>query len=147
VDVLRSRPTINASRCLVITQSTVTIMSAMALELGITSAVVGTALALRYKVAILIPAIALVATFAALVGIAHGESFWSIILAIAIPGTAIQVGYVAGILIGAILPLPQARTSVVHAIRGLGKRSNSAAQPPHDSAEGRHRLLGGAGLH
>jgi hypothetical protein len=70
-------------------------MSAVALELAITSSVVGVVLGLRCKVAILIPAFALVAMSAAIVGIAHGDSFSSIILAIAIAGTTIQFGYLA----------------------------------------------------
>jgi hypothetical protein len=102
------------------THATVTIMNTIALELGIAIAAVGIALGVRCKVAILIPAIALVALFAAIVGIAQGDPFWSIILAIAISGTIIQVGYLAGILIGAIFALPEAPTSIIRAIIGLG---------------------------
>jgi hypothetical protein len=69
----------------------------MLLELSIISAFAGIALGLRYKVVILIRAVALVMMFAMVVGIAHGDPYWSIILAIAIPATAIQLGYLAGI--------------------------------------------------
>src|SRR5262249_29213316 len=62
---------------------------------------VGIALGLRYKVVILIRAVALVMMFALVVGIARGDPFWSIILAIAVPATAIQFGYLAGIQIRA----------------------------------------------
>jgi len=34
--------------------------------------------------------------FATIVGIARGDNFWSIIWAVAILGTAIQIGYLAG---------------------------------------------------
>jgi hypothetical protein len=60
-------------------------------------AIAGIALGLRYKVAILIRAVGFVMMFAMVVAIARGDPFWSIILAIAIPGTAIQLGYLAGI--------------------------------------------------
>ena len=71
-------------------------MSAMSLELAIISAFAGIALGLRYKVMILIPAVALLMMFATIVGIARGDNFWSIIWAVAILGTAIQIGYLAG---------------------------------------------------
>jgi hypothetical protein len=35
--------------------------------------------------------------FATIVGIGRGDHLWSIIFAVAIPGTAIQLGYLAGI--------------------------------------------------
>jgi hypothetical protein len=73
----------------------------MSLRLPTISALVGVALGLRYKVVILIPAIVLVMIFAVMVGIAHGDHFWSIILASVIAGTTIQLGYLAGILIRA----------------------------------------------
>jgi hypothetical protein len=65
-------------------------------ELAIISVLSGIALGLRYKVAILIPAVALVMLFAIIVGIARGDRFLSLILAMAIPGAAIQLGYLAG---------------------------------------------------
>ena len=71
-------------------------MSAMSLELAIISAFAGIALGLQYKVMILIPAVALLMMFATIVGIARGDNFWSIIWAVAILGTAIQLGYLAG---------------------------------------------------
>jgi hypothetical protein len=69
----------------------------MSLQLAIVSTLAGFALGLRYKVVILIRAIALLMMFATIVGIGRGDHFWSIILAMAIPGTAIQLGYLAGI--------------------------------------------------
>jgi hypothetical protein len=76
-------------------------VSAISLELTIISAFAGIALGLRYKVMILIPAVALLMMFATIVGIARGDHFWSIIWAVAILGTAIQLGYLAGISIRA----------------------------------------------
>jgi hypothetical protein len=77
------------------------VVSAMSLELAIISAFAGIALGLRYKVMILIPAVASLMMFATIVGIARGDHFWSIIWAAAILGTAIQLGYLAGISIRA----------------------------------------------
>jgi hypothetical protein len=37
--------------------------------------------------------------FTMVAAIARGDPFWSIILAIAIPGTTIQLGYLAGIFV------------------------------------------------
>jgi hypothetical protein len=60
----------------------------------IISALAGIAFGLRYKVAILIPAVGFIMVFAVVVAIARGDP---IILAIAMPGTTIQLGYLAGI--------------------------------------------------
>jgi hypothetical protein len=68
----------------------------MTSELAIISFLSGIALGLRYKVVILIPAIVLVILFAMMVGIARGDRFLSLMLAMAIPGAAIQLGYLAG---------------------------------------------------
>jgi hypothetical protein len=73
----------------------------MSLELAIISAFAGIALGLRYNVMILIPAVVLFTMFATIVGIARGDHFWSIISAVAILGTAVQVGYLTGISIRA----------------------------------------------
>ncbi len=73
----------------------------MSLELAIISALAGIALGLRYKVMFLIRAVALVMMFAMIAGIARGDHFWSIISGVAILGTAIQLGYLAGISIRA----------------------------------------------
>jgi hypothetical protein len=75
----------------------------MALELAIVSVLAGIALGLRYKVVILVPAVALAMTLAAAVAIERGDHLWSIILAIVIPGTGVQLGYLAGIAICAAI--------------------------------------------
>ena len=69
----------------------------MTLELALSASLAGIALGLRYKVVILIPAVVLVMLFAMIIGIARGERrFLSLILAMAIPGAAIQLSYLAG---------------------------------------------------
>jgi predicted Na+-dependent transporter len=69
----------------------------MALSWAIICTVVGIALGLRFKVLVLVPAIALAVIFALIVGVARGDSFWSIVLVMVIVGTAIQLGYLVGI--------------------------------------------------
>jgi hypothetical protein len=73
----------------------------MTLELAIISVLAGTALGLRYKVFVLVPAVTLTIMFAVMGGIAHGDRLWSILLAMTILGTAVQFGYLVGIMIRA----------------------------------------------
>jgi hypothetical protein len=69
----------------------------MALELAIVGVLAGMGLGLRYKVLILVPALTVAMVFAMIVAIACGDHLWSIILTMAIPGTTVQLGYLAGI--------------------------------------------------
>jgi hypothetical protein len=69
--------------------------------LVIVSVLAGIALGLRYEIVMLARGIAFVLTFATMVGLANRDSFLSIVLAMAIATTAIQIGYLAGISIGA----------------------------------------------
>jgi hypothetical protein len=69
----------------------------MALEIAIIL-LAGAALGLRFKVMILIPALTLTVLFAVIVGVSRGDPFWSIAVATILLGTAIQVGYLVGIL-------------------------------------------------
>jgi hypothetical protein len=69
----------------------------MGLEVAIIGVLAGTALGLRYKVFVLVPAVALAMMVAAMAGIAHGDHFGSIILAMAILGATVQFGYLIGI--------------------------------------------------
>jgi hypothetical protein len=71
----------------------------MALALTIIGCVVGIALGLRFNVLVLVPAIALAVIFALTVGLARGDRFGSIVLAMVIVGSAIQLGYLVGILL------------------------------------------------
>jgi hypothetical protein len=73
----------------------------MTLELAIISFLAGTALGLRYKVLILVPAVFLAMTLAAIIGVGSADHFWSIVLAMVILGTAVQLGYLAGVAIRA----------------------------------------------
>ena len=78
-------------------------VTAMTLELAIVGVVAGIGLGLRYKVLILVPALSVAMIFAMIIAIARGDHLWSIILAMAIPGTAVQLGYLAGIVIRVVL--------------------------------------------
>ena len=85
----------------------------MALEIVIIHVLAGAALGLRFKVVILVPALALTMLFAAMVGVTRGDQFWSIAVAMILLGTAIQVGYLAGILIRAKIASVRAQRTAV----------------------------------
>jgi len=59
-------------------------------------ATIGAVLGLRFKVFVLVPAITLASVASWGIGIAHGRSFWSILLVTAFVMIALQVGYFAG---------------------------------------------------
>jgi hypothetical protein len=88
-------------------------VGAMALELAIISVLAGIALGLRYKVLILVPAVTVAMLFAIIIGVAHADRFWSIVLAMVMLGTAVQIGYLAGIVIRAAI-----RSICAHTIGG-----------------------------
>ena len=71
----------------------------MALALAIISALVGIALGLRFKVLVLVPAIALATILVLIIGLTRGDSFGSIVLAMVIIGIALQLGYLIGIVL------------------------------------------------
>jgi hypothetical protein len=75
----------------------------MLLELAIISALAGIALGLRFRVLVLVPAVTLAMIFALIIGVASADHFWSIILAMVILGTAVQFGYLAGIVIRVVV--------------------------------------------
>jgi len=83
----------------------------MALELAIFGILAGVTLGLRHNVVVLVPGVAVAMLLAMMVGIAHDAHFWSIILGMAMLGTAVQIGYLAGIAIRAIAG--SIRTSLV----------------------------------
>jgi hypothetical protein len=68
----------------------------MGLQLAIIGVLAGTALGLRYKVFVLVPAVTLAMIFAAIAGIAQGNHVGSIILAMVILGATVQFGYLIG---------------------------------------------------
>lgn len=73
----------------------------MALQLAIIGVLGGVVLGLRFKVFVLAPAIALAMIFVVAAGVAHGDAWGSIVLAMVILGTAVQFGYLTGIAIHA----------------------------------------------
>jgi hypothetical protein len=75
----------------------------MSVELATITFVAGIALGLRYRIGILVPAVVFVVIFALIVGIARGDHIWSIIWAMMIGGTAVQLGYLIGISIRAAI--------------------------------------------
>jgi hypothetical protein len=92
----------------------------MGLQLAIIGGLAGTALGLRYKVFVLVPAVTFAILFAAMVGIAHGHRLGSIILAMLILGATVQFGYLAGIAIHAA-----AGPILAALIRGRNSQLNS----------------------
>lgn len=56
-------------------------------------------LGLRFKVLVLVPAIALATILALIIGLARGDGFGSIVLAMVIVGIALQLGYFVGIVL------------------------------------------------
>ena len=89
----------------------------MALEIAIIYVLAGAALGLRFKVLILAPAVTLTMLFAAIVGIARGDTFWAIAIAMILHVTAIQVGYLGGILIRAKIERSERRSQYRNAVR------------------------------
>lgn len=74
----------------------------MTLELAIIGVLAGVVLGLRYKVLILVPAVAMAIVFAVIVGVASADHFWSIVLATVVAATSVQLGYLVGIVIRAV---------------------------------------------
>jgi hypothetical protein len=73
----------------------------------------GVALGLRFKVMILVPALISTALFGTIVGLTRGDEFWSIAIAMILLGTAIQVGYLAGMLFRAKIASARERRTAV----------------------------------
>jgi hypothetical protein len=71
----------------------------MVRELAIIGFVIGIVLGLRYKILILVPALMFAILFAIIVGVASADSFWSIVLTTVAVLIAVQLGYLAGIVI------------------------------------------------
>ena len=76
----------------------------MALEMVVVvSVLVGIILGLRFKVMILVPAITLATLLAVTVGVARAYPFWSIVMAIILLGSAVQIGYFVGIVMRGVI--------------------------------------------
>jgi hypothetical protein len=75
----------------------------MAFALAIIGVAVGIVLGLRYKVLVLVPAVMFAMILTILAGVARADSFWSIVLTAAALVTAVQLGYLVGIVIRAVI--------------------------------------------
>ena len=64
--------------------------------LAMTAMLIGAMLGLRFKVLILVPAIVIGSAATLGIGMAHSNSLWSILLAMALAITALQMGYLGG---------------------------------------------------
>jgi hypothetical protein len=64
---------------------------------------------LRFKVLILVPAVASAILGAAIIGFARGDEYWSVVVEMILFGTAVQFGYLAGIIIRDVIASFRAR--------------------------------------
>jgi len=81
------------------------------ITLSMISLLVGAGLGQRFKVMILMPAIAIVLVLAVATGIAQGQTAWSIVLIAATTATCLQIGYFVGIGIRHVLEAAISRSS------------------------------------
>ena len=86
----------------------------MTLELIVISFLVGATLGLRFKVMSFVPAVFLAMLSAVMIGVARADHIWSIIMAMMALGTAVQFGYLAGILIRAGIASTRASSNGGH---------------------------------
>lgn len=77
--------------------------------LAITTACIGAILGLRFTVLVLVPAmiVSSIAIFG--IGIAYGDSPWSMVIAVLLAITALQIGYLAGSVIQFVVAKTRAR--------------------------------------
>jgi hypothetical protein len=75
----------------------------MAIDVAVIGAVAGIVLGLRYKVLILVPAVMLAMISSIIIGVARADRFWSIVLMTLELITAVQLGYLTGIVIHAAM--------------------------------------------
>ncbi len=75
----------------------------MAIDVAVIGGLAGIVLGLRYKVLILVPAVMLAMLSSMLVGVAHADRFWSIVLMTVELIIAVQLGYLAGIVTNAVI--------------------------------------------
>ena len=67
--------------------------------LAMTAVLIGAVLGQRFKVLILVPAIIIGLAVILAIGMAHHDNLWSTLLAMALITTALQIGYLGGIVI------------------------------------------------
>jgi hypothetical protein len=63
----------------------------------------GCGLGLRFRVLILVPAVTSAIFGAAVVGFLRGDEYWSIVVAMILFGTAVQFGYLSGIITRSVI--------------------------------------------
>ena len=81
------------------------------LVLSTVSFLVGAVLAQRFKIMVLIPAVATVLTLAVGLGVANAYTFWSIVVTAATAATSMQIGYLIGISIHDFLAAASSRSA------------------------------------
>ncbi len=81
------------------------------ITLSMISFLVGAALGQRFKVLVLMPALAIVLVLAVATGVTHALTAWSMVLMVATTATCLQVGYFVGIGIRPVLEAAISRNS------------------------------------
>jgi hypothetical protein len=81
------------------------------LVLSTVSFLVGAALAQRFKIIVLIPAVVTALTLAVGIGVTNAYSFWSIVVAAATAATSMQIGYLIGMSIHGLLAAASSRSA------------------------------------
>jgi hypothetical protein len=89
---------------------------AMTTMLAMTAVLIGAMLGLRFKVLILVPANVIGSAATLGLGIAHSNSFWSTLLAIALAITALQIGYLGGTAIRFLIAAARVRKDLPRAM-------------------------------
>ena len=79
------------------------------LVLSTVSFLVGAALAQRYTIMVLLPAVATVLTLAVGIGVTNAYTFWSIVVTAATAATSMQIGYLIGMSIHGLLAAASSR--------------------------------------
>lgn len=79
------------------------------LALSTVSFLVGAALAQRYTIMVLLPAVAAVLTLAVGIGVTNAYTFWSIVVTAATAATSMQIGYLIGMSIHGLLAAASSR--------------------------------------
>jgi hypothetical protein len=87
------------------------------ITISMISFLAGAALGQRFKVMVLMPAIAIVLVLAVGTGVTHAQTAWSVVLMAATAAACLQIGYLTGIFIRHVL------------VAALSRRSSSLNSP------------------
>jgi hypothetical protein len=79
------------------------------LVLSTVSFLVGAALAQRFTIMVLLPAVATVLTLAVGIGVTNAYTFWSVVVTAATAATSMQIGYLIGMSIHGLLASASSR--------------------------------------